>query len=80
MSRIKATIAKNTFNTPIFASSGCFGHAYEMSKFTDIPKIGAIYPKSVTKEPRKGNPPPRLWHGIGSQSSSIGLQNPGIEV
>ncbi|MCL1829704.1 MAG: hypothetical protein FWG32_09500 [Oscillospiraceae bacterium] len=80
MSRIKAVLGKTTFNTPIFAASGCFGHAYEMAEFTDIPKIGAISPKSVTKEPRKGNPPPRLWHGIGVQMSSVGLQNPGIDV
>jgi len=80
MSRIKAALGKNTFTTPVFAASGCFGHAYEMAAFTDIPKIGAISPKSVTKEPIIGNPPPRLWHGIGIQSSPIGMQNPGIEA
>jgi len=80
MSRIKATLGKSTFNTPVFAASGCFGHAYEMAEFTNIPAIGAISPKSVTKEPRRGNPPPRLWHGIGVQASSVGMQNPGIEV
>ena len=80
MSRIRATLGKSTFSTPVFAASGCFGYAYEMAEFSDIPRIGAISPKSVTKEPRKGNPPPRLWHGVGIQSSPIGLQNPGIEA
>jgi len=80
MSRLTATLGKSTFKTPIFAAAGCFGHAYDMAEFSDIPKIGAISPKSVTREPRKGNPPPRLWHGIGIQASSVGMQNPGIEA
>jgi len=80
MSRIKTTLGNLTFNTPVFAASGCFGHAYEMARFSDIPRIGAISPKTFTKEPKKGNAPPRLWHGIGSHSSSVGLQNPGVDV
>jgi dihydroorotate dehydrogenase (NAD+) catalytic subunit len=40
---------------------------------------GALVTKTITLEPRKGNPPPRLAETPSGMINSIGLQNPGIE-
>ena len=80
MSRIDAKIGKSVFRTPVFTSGGCFGYVYNMERFSNIPGIGAVTPKSVTREPRKGAPPPRAWHGYGMHATGIALQNPGIDI
>ena len=35
--------------------------------------------KTITVEPRQGNPPPRLWETPGGLINSIGLPNKGLE-
>ena len=51
----------------------------EMKKYTDLSKIGAVSLKTVTRNPKKGNPPPRICEIHGGILSSIGLQNSGLE-
>lgn len=80
MSRMETKLGSAVFQNPVFAASGCFGYAYEMERFSDISGIGGVTPKSVTKEPRKGAPPPRAWHGFGVHQTTIALHNPGIDV
>jgi dihydroorotate dehydrogenase (NAD+) catalytic subunit len=41
--------------------------------------FAALVTKTVTVEPRDGNPPPRLWELAGGLMNSIGLPNKGIE-
>ena len=49
-----------TFKSPIIAASGTFVYGDEVKDFVDLGKIGAIVTKSITLEPRKGNPVPRI--------------------
>lgn len=65
---------------PVLCASGCFGHAYEVKDYTDLSKIGAVTLKTVTLQPRKGNPTPRIHEIKSGIMSSIGLQNPGIDA
>jgi dihydroorotate dehydrogenase (NAD+) catalytic subunit len=44
----------------------------------DVP-YGALVTKTITLEPRTGNPPPRLAETPSGMLNSVGLQNPGIE-
>ena len=46
--------------SPILTASGCAGAGRELAQFTDVARIGAVITKSVTLEPRAGNPAPRL--------------------
>jgi dihydroorotate dehydrogenase (NAD+) catalytic subunit len=64
---------------PTLMGSGCYGSGQEFSRFADLSKIGAVVLKSVTREPRLGNPTPRLVQTPGGMLNAIGLQNPGIE-
>lgn len=80
MKRLETNLGKIHLNNPILCASGCFGHAYEMAEYADLSKIGAVSIKTVTLEPKKGNPPPRIHEINSGIMSSIGLQNPGIDV
>jgi dihydroorotate dehydrogenase (NAD+) catalytic subunit len=50
-----------------------------MDRVLDVGRIGAVVEKTVTKLPRKGNPPPRVWETAGGMLNSIGLENYGID-
>lgn len=44
------------------------------------PPVAAYVPKTVTLEPRTGNPPPRILETAGGMINAIGLPGPGLEV
>lgn len=64
---------------PIIPASGCFGFGKEFSRFYDLSCLGAIMIKATTKEPRFGNPTPRLAETGAGMLNAIGLQNPGLD-
>jgi len=59
--------------------SGCYGSGEEFAAFADLSRIGAIVLKSVTRQPRLGNPMPRIVHTPAGMLNAIGLQNPGLD-
>ena len=63
MSGLEVTIGTLKMKNPIMPASGTFGE--EMSKIIDFNQLGALLPKSITKEPRKGNPTPRICETFG---------------
>jgi dihydroorotate dehydrogenase (NAD+) catalytic subunit len=65
---------------PTMMASGCYGTGEEFEPFVDLRAIGAIVLKSVTREPRLGNPTPRLVRTPAGLLNAIGLQNPGIDA
>ena len=67
------------FKNPIMVASGTFGYGNEVDDIVDISKFGAIVTKSVTREPREGNPPPRIFEVNSGMLNSIGLANLGVE-
>ena len=73
--KIKDIIFKN----PIMVASGTYGYGNEVSDFVDLSKFGAIITKSVTRNPREGNPPPRIFEVDSGMLNSIGLANLGVE-
>ncbi len=64
---------------PFILSSGPSGNFQELSKIIDLSEIGAITTKTITPEPKKGNPAPRIVNIENGLINSIGLQNPGID-
>jgi len=65
---------------PVMVASGTFGYAHEMEGIVDLGRLGAIVPKTITKEPRPGNTPWRTVETTGGLLNSIGLDNDGIET
>lgn len=63
---------------PVGVASGTFGYGEEYRELIDLDKLGALYAKAVTLEPREGNKPPRLVETPQGLINSIGLANPGL--
>lgn len=68
------------FNNPLLTASGTFGYGDEVNSLTDLSKLGGIVTKSVTLDPREGNPPPRIYETTSGMLNSIGLANVGIDT
>lgn len=64
---------------PVLLASGTCGYGQEMEPFVDMGAIGGLVSKTITPEPRPGNPPPRVHETAAGMLNSIGLQNPGLE-
>ncbi|HVX59721.1 MAG TPA: dihydroorotate dehydrogenase [Pirellulales bacterium] len=65
---------------PVMVASGTFGYAREMAGLVDLRRLGAILPKTITKEPRPGNAPWRTVETASGLLNSIGLDNDGIDA
>lgn len=68
-----------TLSNPIIPASGTFGFGYEFAEIYDINLLGSFSFKGTTKEPRFGNPTPRIAECPAGLINSVGLQNPGID-
>ncbi len=62
---------------PILVASGTFGAL--MDQVLDVSKIGGVVEKTITMNPRTGNPHPRVWETPSGMLNSIGLDGPGLE-
>lgn len=79
-SDLSVTIGSLVMPNPVGVASGSFGYGQEYEPLVEIDKLGALYTKAVTLEPRKGNPPPRLVETPQGLINSIGLANPGLDA
>ncbi|MDD3394041.1 MAG: dihydroorotate dehydrogenase [Anaerotignum sp.] len=79
MVNTKVTLSGITLDNPIIPASGTFGYGYEFAEYYDINMLGSFSFKGTTREPRFGNPTPRIAECTGGMINSVGLQNPGIE-
>ena len=78
MADLSIKIGHTTFKNPIFVASGTFGYGTENTELVDVSNIGAIVTKSITLNPREGNPPPRIVETPSGMINSIGLANIGV--
>ena len=66
-------------DNPIIPASGTFGFGYEFAELYDINCLGTFTFKGTTKDPRFGNPTPRIAECPNGMINAVGLQNPGVE-
>ena len=64
---------------PVIPASGTFGYGYEFAELYDINELGTFSFKGTTKDPRFGNPTPRIAECTAGMINAVGLQNPGVE-
>jgi dihydroorotate dehydrogenase (NAD+) catalytic subunit len=76
---LSVSLGRLRLRNPILVASGTFGYAREMAHVVDFARLGGIIPKTVTRYPRAGNPPPRTVETPSGMLNSIGLDNDGIE-
>ena len=67
------------FKNPVMTASGTFGYGPEFDDFMDVSRLGAIFIKGLTLEPREGNKYPRMAETPAGMLNAVGLQNKGIE-
>lgn len=79
MVNTKVTLSGLALDNPIIPASGTFGFGYEFADLYDINILGSISCKGTTKEPRFGNPTPRIAECTNGLINSVGLQNPGVD-
>jgi dihydroorotate dehydrogenase (NAD+) catalytic subunit len=65
---------------PVLTASGTFGYGSEFAPFLDLRRLGAFVAKSLTLEPRQGNPPPRIAETPSGMLNAIGLENVGVDA
>ncbi len=79
MVKTAVTLSGIRLDNPVIPASGTFGFGYEFAQWYDINCLGAISVKGTTREPRFGNPAPRIAETEGGMLNAVGLQNPGID-
>ncbi len=79
MVKTAVTLSGVLLDNPVIPASGTFGFGYEFAQWYDINCLGAISIKGTTREPRFGNPAPRIAETAGGMLNAVGLQNPGID-
>ena len=75
----KVTLCGIEMDNPIIPASGTFGYGYEFAELYDINCLGSFSFKGTTKDPRFGNPTPRIAECQSGMINAVGLQNPGVE-
>lgn len=79
MANLAVTLGRLHLRNPILVASGTFGYAREMAGAVDFACLGGIIPKTVTRQPRAGNTPPRTVETPSGMLNAIGLDNDGID-
>ena len=77
---LSTQLGRLRLQNPILVASGTFGYAREMTSFVDLNRLGAIVPKTITQQPRRGNSPWRTVETPAGMLNSIGLDNDGIDA
>lgn len=76
----RVALGRLSLRSPLMTASGTFGYAREVEKLVDFSRLGAILPKTVTRQPRAGNSPWRTVETSAGLLNSIGLDNDGLDA
>ena len=79
MGSLNVNLCGIQLDNPVIPASGTFGYGYEYAELYDINELGTFSFKGTTKDPRFGNPTPRIAECPGGMINAVGLQNPGVE-
>ena len=79
MGKLSVNLCGIELSNPVIPASGTFGYGYEFAELYDINELGTFSFKGTTKDPRFGNPTPRIAECTAGMINAVGLQNPGVE-
>ena len=77
MAELKVNIGGLQLKNPVMTASGTFGYGIEFSDLIDISRLGGIFVKGTTIQPREGNLYPRMAETPSGMLNAVGLQNKG---
>ena len=79
MAGLKVHIGDLELKNPVMTASGTFGYGTEYTDFIDLGRLGGVFVKGTTLEPRQGNDYPRMAETPSGMLNSVGLQNKGVD-
>ena len=79
MGRLSVNLCGEELDNPVVQALGTLGYGYELGELYDINCLGTFSFKGTTKEPRFGNPTPRIAECTAGMINAVGLQNPGVD-
>ena len=79
MGRLNVSLCGIPLDNPVIPASGTFGYGYEFAELYDINLLGTFSFKGTTRDPRFGNPTPRIAECTAGMINAVGLQNPGVD-
>ncbi|HYQ85655.1 MAG TPA: dihydroorotate dehydrogenase [Bacteroidota bacterium] len=79
MVNMAVTVGKLVLKNPVLAASGTFGYGDDCADLVDAGLLGGIVTKSLSLNPRAGNPPDRIVETPSGMLNSIGLANIGVK-
>ena len=79
MGSLKVNLCGIELDNPVIPASGTFGYGYEYAELFDINELGTFSFKGTTRDPRFGNPTPRIAECTSGMINAVGLQNPGVD-
>ena len=80
MGRLSVNLCGIELDNPVIPASGTFGYGHEFAALYDINILGTFSFKGTTREPRYGNPTPRIAETASGMLNAVGLQNPGVDA
>jgi dihydroorotate dehydrogenase (NAD+) catalytic subunit len=75
---LSTRVFETDFQNPVLLAAGTCGFGMELEEVLDVDDLGGFMTKSVTVEPRQGNPAPRVTEFAAGMMNSVGLANPGL--
>ena len=79
MAELSVQIGKLALKNPVMTASGTFGYGIEYADLMDISRLGGIFVKGTTEQPREGNDYPRMAETPSGMLNAVGLQNKGAD-
>ena len=79
MAELSVQIGKLALKNPVMTASGTFGYGIEYADLMDISRLGGIFVKGTTAQPREGNDYPRMAETPSGMLNAVGLQNKGAD-
>ena len=69
-----------SLKNPVLVAAGTFGYGLEFQEFFDLTRLGGLITKTLTRQPREGNPAPRVVETPSGMLNAVGLQNVGADA
>ena len=79
MAELTTRIGDLILKNPVMTASGTFGYGLEYADLMDISRLGGIFVKGTTIQPREGNLYPRMAETPAGMLNAVGLQNKGAD-
>lgn len=80
LTSLSTQLCGQTLRAPVLLAAGTAGTLDETAGVVDLSRIGGVVTKSITRQPRGGNPEPRITWTRAGMLNAIGLANPGVDV